>query len=45
MSSVLELPLEIAGMAFLVVTYAEARARQRHTSTQDLARALESAGS
>lgn len=41
-SSALELPLEIAGMAFLVVTYAEMRARQQRTSARDLARALES---
>lgn len=45
MSSVLELPLEIAGMAFLVVTYAEVRGRQQNTSSNDLARALESTGS
>jgi hypothetical protein len=44
-SSALELPLEIAGMAFLVITYAEARGRRQQTSTLDLAKALESTGS
>jgi hypothetical protein len=40
-ASALQLPLEVAAMAFLVVTYVELRGKRSATSTGDLLAALE----
>jgi hypothetical protein len=40
-SGVLHLPLDVAGIAFLVVTYAELRGRNARTTTRELATALD----
>jgi hypothetical protein len=40
-SALLQLPLDVAGVAFLVVTYAELRSRHQPTGTRELSAALD----